>query len=98
MLSVLPARRRRHAKIAFRTHPSSTMKVFGLTGGVGMGKSTAAKFLVELGIAMIDTDIIAREVVQPGREALQEIKMRFGNEIIGSDGQLRRDELARRVF
>src|SRR5262245_24107306 len=74
------------------------MKVFGLTGGVGMGKSTAGKLLVDLGIAVTDTDVIAREVVKPGEVAFQEVKRRFGNEIVGNDGKLRRDELARRVF
>jgi dephospho-CoA kinase len=74
------------------------MKLFGLTGGVGMGKSTATKLLEDRGVAVVDTDIIAREVVQPGQEALEEVKKRFGNEIVGSDGQLRRGELARLVF
>ncbi len=74
------------------------MKVFGLTGGVGMGKSTAARLLADLGVAVIDTDSIAREIVQPGHQALDEIKARFGHEILEKDGHLRRDELARRVF
>ncbi len=74
------------------------MKLFGLTGGIGMGKSTAATLIAQLGIPVTDTDVIAREVVEPGHEALEEIKRRFGHEIVGSDGQLRRDELARRVF
>jgi dephospho-CoA kinase len=63
-----------------------------------MGKSTAAKLLTDLGIAVTDTDAIAREIVQPGQDALHDVVRRFGNEIIGPDGQLRRDELARRVF
>ena len=74
------------------------MKLLGLTGGIGMGKSTAAKLLEDSGVAIVDTDVIARELVQPGQEALQELKKRFGNEIVGSDGQLRRAELARLVF
>jgi dephospho-CoA kinase len=74
------------------------MKLFGLTGGVGMGKSTAAELLTELGVVTIDTDVIAREIVQPGSEALEEIKRRFGPQVVGLQGELRRDEVARIVF
>lgn len=74
------------------------MKVIGLTGGVGMGKSTAADFLRERGLPVVDTDFIARQLVEPGLPALAEIKTVFGPEIIAPDGRLRRDELARRVF
>ncbi len=74
------------------------MKVYGLTGGIGMGKSVAAKFLADRGIPVVDTDLIAREIVEPGQPALAEIQNIFGGELIGADGRLRRDELARRVF
>jgi dephospho-CoA kinase len=74
------------------------MKVYGLTGGVGMGKSTSEKLLSERGIAVVDTDIIARQIVEPGQPALQEIQALFGPDIVSADGRLRRDELARRVF
>ncbi len=74
------------------------MKVYGLTGGVGMGKSTTDKFLRERGVAVVDTDIIARQIVEPGQPALDEIFAAFGPDIVSSDGQLRRDELARLVF
>ncbi|HXE43165.1 MAG TPA: dephospho-CoA kinase [Candidatus Baltobacteraceae bacterium] len=74
------------------------MKLCGLTGGVGMGKSTTAQFLRELGAHVVDTDEIARELVQPTQPALEEIKKTFGGEIISPDGQLRRDELAKIVF
>lgn len=74
------------------------MLVIGVTGGVGMGKSTCAQLLAERGILVVDTDILAREVVEPGQPALTEVAAAFGPELIGSDGQLRRDELARRVF
>jgi dephospho-CoA kinase len=74
------------------------MKLLGLTGGVGMGKSTAAQFLVQRGVSLVDTDILAREVVSPGQPALKEIQRTFGDEVIASDGQLRRDVLARIVF
>lgn len=74
------------------------MTLFGLTGGIGMGKSTVAGFLSEFGVEFIDTDKVARDVVQPGQPALAEIAAAFGSEIIGADGELRREELAQRVF
>jgi dephospho-CoA kinase len=74
------------------------MKVCGLTGGVGMGKSTAAQFLRERGAQVVDTDELARQLVQPGQPALAEIQTAFGGDLIAPDGRLRRDELARIVF
>jgi dephospho-CoA kinase len=74
------------------------MKVYGLTGGIGMGKSTSDKLLRERGVAVVDTDLLARQLVEPGQPALSEIQAFFGPEMIGGDGKLRRDELARRVF
>ena len=74
------------------------MKVCGLTGGVGMGKSTAAEFLRARGAQVVDTDELARQLVQPGQPALTEIQTEFGKSIVASDGRLRRDELARIVF
>ena len=74
------------------------MKTFGLTGGIGMGKSTAADSLRWRGFPVVDSDVIAREVVEPGQPALAEIRQLFGQEIVGDDGRLRRDELAKRVF
>ena len=74
------------------------MKVLGLTGGVGMGKSASAQLLRSRGVLVVDTDDLARRVVEPGQSALAEVQAAFGPEIVGPDGQLRRDELARRVF
>src|SRR5215471_18546701 len=74
------------------------MKVFGLTGGIGMGKTTAGNLLQLRGLLVIDTDLLAREIVEPGRPALQEIARVFGNQLIGADGRLQRDELARIIF
>jgi len=74
------------------------MKVYGLTGGIGMGKSLAAKMLGERNLPVVDTDVIARQIVEPGQPALAEIKAAFGPDLIAPDGRLRRDELARRVF
>jgi dephospho-CoA kinase len=74
------------------------MKICGLTGGVGMGKSTAAVFLLEHGIRVVDTDELARRLVQPGEPALAEIQKQFGDNIVAPDGRLRRDELAGIIF
>ncbi len=74
------------------------MKLCGLTGGVGMGKSTAAAFLQARGVKIVDTDHLARELVQPGQPALAEIQDAFGKNVIAPDGQLCRDKLANIVF
>lgn len=74
------------------------VKTFGLTGGIGMGKSTAARILRERGVAVIDTDDLARQVVQPGQPALVEILQAFGADLQDSTGQLRREALAAIVF
>ena len=74
------------------------MEVLGLTGGVGMGKSTSAQLLRDRGVRVVDTDDLARQVVEPGQPALAEVLAAFGPEMAGPDGRLRRKELARRVF
>ncbi len=74
------------------------MKVCGLTGGVGMGKSTAAQFLRQHGAQVIDTDELARQLVEPGQPALMEIQAVFGKSVVAPDGRLRRDELAQIIF
>jgi len=74
------------------------MKLCGLTGGVGMGKSTAAGFLLQSGARVVDTDEIAHELVRPGRPALAEIRNEFGGNVISPGGELNRRELARIVF
>jgi dephospho-CoA kinase len=74
------------------------MKVLGLTGGIGMGKSASARLLRARGVPVVDTDELARQVVQPGQSALARVLAAFGPQIARPDGQLRRDELARRVF
>jgi dephospho-CoA kinase len=63
-----------------------------------MGKSTAATLLAQRGVTIVDTDILARQIVQPGEPALAEIQQAFGADILATDGSLRRDQLARRVF
>jgi len=74
------------------------MKLCGLTGGVGMGKSTAAGFFSELGARVVDTDEIARQLVQPGQPALAEIEKEFGKNVLTAGGALDRGALAATVF
>ena len=74
------------------------MKLCGLTGGVGMGKSTAARFFQERGAQLVDADDLAHLLVQPGQPALAEIQSAFGKGVVAPDGRLRRDALAEIVF
>src|SRR5271165_4056483 len=74
------------------------MKLIGLTGGIGMGKSTAGSLLREWGFPVVDTDILARQVVEPGQRALAEVARVFGADVIGPDGRLLRAKLAGLVF
>lgn len=74
------------------------MKVIGLTGGIASGKSTASNILKEMGIPIIDADQIAREIVQVGKPALEEIKNTFGPKVIFLDGTLNRKLLGKIVF
>ena len=69
------------------------MKVCGLTGGVGMGKSTAAGFFLRLGARVVDTDELARQLVQPGQPALSEIQNQFGVGVIAAMFDLTREKL-----
>lgn len=70
----------------------------GLTGGIGSGKTFVSDQFARLDIPIIDTDIIARELVQPGHSALQEIVSVFGPKCLNADGTLKRDEVRRQVF
>lgn len=70
----------------------------GLTGGIASGKSTVATMFAELGITVVDTDVIARELVLPGEPALQEIRERFGQQLVDASGHLDRAALRKRVF
>ncbi|MBW1917137.1 MAG: dephospho-CoA kinase [Deltaproteobacteria bacterium] len=69
-----------------------------LTGGVASGKSTVAQYLRDLGVAVIDADEVARQVVAPGQPAARLIQEAFGTEVFNADGTLDRENLARRVF
>ena len=74
------------------------MLTVALTGGIGSGKTTVCELFSELGTPVIDTDLIARELVLPGQEALNEISSYFGKDILNSDGSLDRKALARKTF
>lgn len=73
------------------------VRVVGLTGGIASGKSTVSQMLRELGAPIVDADVVAREVVEPGTPGLEEIADRFPG-VIGADGRLDREKLAARVF
>jgi dephospho-CoA kinase len=70
----------------------------GLTGGIGSGKSTVARLLVELGATLIDTDLIARELTLAGGGAIGSITEAFGAAFIGADGALDRSRMRELVF
>ncbi len=70
----------------------------GLTGGIASGKSTVADMFADLGIPVIDTDVIAREVVEKGAPALAEIREAFGDTVFNDDGSLNRQVMRRLVF
>ncbi len=74
------------------------MLLVGLTGGIGAGKSTVAELLTERGAIVIDGDVIARRVVEPGQPALAAIVERFGPDVLGPDGRLDRPALAAKAF
>ncbi|PYE33270.1 dephospho-CoA kinase [Idiomarina fontislapidosi] len=72
--------------------------ILGLTGGIGSGKSAASNYIAEQGIAIVDADVIARDVVAPGTEGLAEIIAHFGDEVVDASGALIRSKLRQRVF
>jgi len=70
----------------------------GLTGGIGSGKTAASDHFAKLGAEVIDTDLLSRELVEPGKPALKEIVATFGEQILSGDGRLDRPRLGRLVF
>ena len=72
--------------------------VVGVPGGIGSGKTAATDEFQRLGIDVIDADVVAREVVEPGSVCLKEIQHHFGPEVIQSDGHLDRKALREKVF
>ncbi|HSQ13128.1 MAG TPA: dephospho-CoA kinase [Candidatus Deferrimicrobium sp.] len=74
------------------------MKLVGLTGGIASGKSTVAKILTKLGAAIVDADVLSREVVAPGHEGWKEIVGNFGSEVLQTDQTLDRQKLRTLIF
>lgn len=74
------------------------MLTVGLTGGIASGKSTATASFAQRGVEIVDTDRLARLVVQPASEGLQQVVKAFGEEILNGNGELDRERLRRRIF
>lgn len=74
------------------------MITFGLTGGIASGKSTVTKTFQSLGIPMVDADLVARQVVEPGTPGLKEVIDAFGEEYLNEDGTLNRTKLGALIF
>ena len=74
------------------------MYIVGLTGGIGSGKSEAARLFAELGVPIVDVDIISHELTASGQATLKEITVVFGKDILNSDGRLNRAALRQKVF
>ena len=72
--------------------------IIGLTGGIGAGKTTVSDYLKKKGYPVLDADEVAREIVEPGSETLEELTRAFGKNILNSDGSLNRRFLAGIVF
>lgn len=81
-----------------RAYISSFPSVVGLTGGIATGKSTVSAQLKSFGLPIIDADVIARQVVEPGTPALKKIVEHFGEDILLSDGYLNRPKLGSIIF
>lgn len=74
------------------------MLKIGLTGGIGSGKSAASAHFAKLGAEVIDTDLLSRELVEPGQPPLAEIVDAFGERMLDGDGRLNRSRLRERIF
>ena len=72
--------------------------IIGLTGSIATGKSTVANRFKEYGIPVVDADLIARQVVEPGTPTLQKIKEAFGADALLADGAMNREEIGRQIF
>ena len=70
----------------------------GLTGGIATGKSTVSNYLKELAYPLVDADVIARQLVEPGQEGLERLVARFGREILDESGALNRQVFGQRLF
>src|SRR5690625_4754782 len=74
------------------------MFVVGLTGGIGSGKTAVSRRFEALGVPVVDADVVARQVVEPGSPALERIREHFSEGVLTADGQLDRAALRRQVF
>lgn len=72
--------------------------IIGLTGSIASGKSTVSKMLEDFGYPIIDADLVARQVVEPGSETLNEIEALFGPEVIREDGTMNREKVGALIF
>ena len=72
--------------------------ILGITGGIGSGKSAATQWFESQGIRVIDADVVAREIVEPGQPALQKIQQLFGDWVLLEDGNLDRRALREYIF
>jgi dephospho-CoA kinase len=77
--------------------PSRPFRV-ALTGGIASGKTTVANLFADLGVPLVDSDLIAREVVEPGQPALGAVVAAFGPDVLGTDGRLDRRRLREIIF
>ncbi len=73
-------------------------RIVGLTGGIASGKSTVSSMFRDLGVLVIDADVVARDVVRPGSDALRDIEEEFGPSVILPTGELDRDALGKIIF
>lgn len=78
-------------------HPGEKL-VIGLTGGIGSGKSTVAKMFAQYGVAIIDSDVIARELTQVGGSAIAQIRTIFGQDYLDKNGALNRVQMRQSIF
>ena len=72
--------------------------VIGLTGGIASGKSTAARYMKDLGAKVIDADLLGHRAYEPGTQAFREVVATFGDDVVGDDGQIDRKALGGKVF
>ena len=72
--------------------------ILGITGGIGSGKSAATQWFESQGIRVIDADVVAREIVEPGQTTLQKIQQLFGDWVLLEDGHLDRRALREHIF
>ena len=79
-------------------HQQHSKMIIGLTGGIGSGKTAVSDLLGQKGIDVVDADVVARQVVEPGSKALQQISDTFGTEFLLTDGNLNRAKLRETIF